>query len=99
MSFTQYKWGVSKPYRNIWSITGVSSLRTDYARIVQINNFLLKLVLFIVKRVRSLDKHMNFSHTIIKNYSLSFYDRPFFSVEMFFWIKTLENSLDRKSVV
>lgn len=97
MSFTSYKWGVSKPYRSLWPILGFSSLRTDYARIVQVNDFFIRIVHRIFKRVRSFRNFINFSHIVIKIYSVVFYDRPIFSLELFFWVKHLKDFLLDKS--
>jgi len=98
MSFTHYKWGVSKPYRALWPILAFSSLRTDYYRVVQVNNFFFSVVDRIFKRLKSFKKFICFSHILIKNFSVRFYDRPLFNIEVFFWIKRLKDLLSDKFI-
>lgn len=87
MSFTNYKWGVSKSFRSLWPITAFSALRTDYARMLQINHFILNIVSYTFKRLNSFKNWFSFSHTVLKSFLIPKFDSPLLLVEVFFYFR------------
>lgn len=77
MTFKRFQWGVSRYYRSNFPILGFTSLSNDYAKIVQINYFLTKILQPTLKSFRS---ELIFSHFLIKV-------NQHFNIEIFCLIK------------
>jgi hypothetical protein len=86
MTFTRFGWGVSRYYRANFPILGFSSLSNDYAKMVQINYFLTKILQPAIKTFKS---ELILSHFLIKI-------NKHFNIEMFCLIK--ESTKQKKKI-
>lgn len=82
MTFKKFQWGVSRYYRSNFPILGFASLSTDYAKVVQINYFITKIL---QPTLRSFKTDLVFSHFLIKV-------NKHFNVEIFCLLKDMIKS-------
>lgn len=90
MSFTNYGWGVTRPFRSLWPILSFSTLRTDYARVLQLNNLLVKLVVYTLDKLTTFKRWLNFSHLLFKAFLTPKVEEPIILIELFFYFKGFE---------
>lgn len=86
MTFRRLNWGVSRHYRSSFPILGFASLSTDYAKIVQINHFITKIL---QPTLTSFYDDLIFSHLLIKV-------NKNFNVEIFCFLKDKIKSTKKK---
>lgn len=87
MTFKRFQWGVSRYYRSNFPILGFAALSTDYAKIVQINYFITKLL---KPTLTSFKNELIFSHFLIKV-------NKHFNIEIFCLLKDMLDSNRKKA--